>query len=256
MQSPEEAAAARALEMLGGHVEDGEDTTEEELKETRVEFNQALDTMASAPSSDEPAAEADAQPEAEEEAFVLPDLDPKLPEDLAEELEMPDWDEAVEDAEEDDDEDDDEWDGEETDPRVQSLKAQLRKAEKRIAWEQEKRAEVRREKWESEARKYFPLSDYALSDIRATSRRGFLREAKKAHEAIKPVAMQIAKQYADAHAAAKEKAIAEGKQAAAEAWGKPTVSPGGREATTASEREKKIQEAKSLEERVKARIFG
>lgn len=250
----EQQAAARAMEMLteaGIESPNPDVQTEEDVAREDVDFNERLAHVT--PSNEETAAE-ETQPEAEAKEITFPDLDPKLPEDLAEELEMPDWD-AEDDLEESED-DDEEWDGDEDDPRVLELKAKLRKAEKRIAWEQGKKAEAQREKWKAEALKYLPLSEYALDEIKATSRRGYLREAKRAHDAVKPVAMRIAKQYADAHAAAEQAAKDAGRQAAEDAWGKPTVSPGGRDQTTAAEREEKVQKAKTLEERVKARLYG
>lgn len=252
MKDPEEQAAARALELLGGHVEE-EGTNEEELTQTRVEFNEGLANLV--PSSEETAAEVEeAQPEAEQEEVELPDLDPKLPEDLAEELDMPEWDEDDSPPQAEVEEDDEEYDDD--DPQVQALKARLKKAERKAQWAEQQRMEARKGKWQEEAKKYFPLSEYALSDISATSRRGFLREARAAHDAIKPVAMEIAKRYAEAHGAAKQAAIEEGKEHAKEAWGKPTVAPGGRETTTQAEREEKLKTAKNLEERIKTRIWG
>jgi hypothetical protein len=259
----EDKAAARALEMLGGHVEE-EDTTEEEQAEVRTEFNEGLanltdtqpkDILGEAPSSEETVAEAEAQQETVIEASDLPNLDPTLPEDLAEELEMPDWDEDEGEAEEREEEDE-EWDGEEDDPRVQALKARLAKAEKKAAWAERKRAESQRAKWEAEAEKYFPLSKHALGDIQATSRRGFLREAKRQHEIVRPHVQVFVEELKKKQDAAVESAKAAALEEAKRAWGRPTVGPGGREQTTETERAEKIKNAKSLEDRVKARIWG
>ncbi len=257
----EEQAAARALELLGGHVEE-EDTTEEELAEVRTEFSEGLanltdtqpkDILGEAPSSEEPVAEAEAQQETEEEASDFPNLNPTLPEDLAEELEM-DWDEEEEETEEADEDDD--WDGDEDDPRVQALKARLRKAEKKAQWAEQKRAESQRAKWEAEAEKYFPLSKHALKDIQATSRRGYLREAKRQHEIVQPHVQVFVEELKRKQDAAVESAKAAALEEAKRAWGRPTVGPGGREQTTAGDRAEKVQNAKNLEERLKARIFG
>lgn len=254
----ERDAAARIAERLaqaGVEAPDAEGV-ERVTGEQEEQITEGMLESVSRGSGNEETAAEETQPEAEAEEFTLPDLDPKLPEDLAEELEMPDWDAEDVDEGEEAEEDDEEWDGEEQDPRVLELKRKLRTAEKRIAWEQGKKAEAQREKWKAEALKYLPLSEYALDDIKATSRRGYLREAKKAHDAIKPVAMRIAQQYAEAHKAAKDAAIAEGRQAAEDAWGKPTVSPGGRDQTTAAAREEKVKQARTLDERVKARLYG
>lgn len=252
----ERNAAARIAERLaeaGVEAPDSEAPdvmTEEDVAREDVAFNEALSSVV--PSGEDTAVE-ETQPEAEQEDFELPNLDPKLPADLAEELEMPDWDDEPAETEgEDPEEDDDEY---EDSDRVRALRAELLKERKRREWAEQKRTEAKREKWVEEATKYFPLSEYALSNIKATSRRGFLRDAKKAHDAVKPVAMRIAKQYADAHEAAKKAAIEEGREHATQAWGKPTVAPGGRQATTEQERSERVQKAKSLEERIKARIF-
>lgn len=258
----EEQAAARALEMLGGHVEE-EDTTEEEHAQVRAEMDEGLasltDTqpkniLGETPSSEDPAAEVETQQEAEAEAIDLPNLDPTLPEDLAEELEMPDWDEVEDEVEQDEVEDDD--DEYADDPHYQKLQARLRAAEKKAEWAEQQRAKANRSKWEAEARKYFPLSEHTLKDIQSTSRRGFLREAKRQHEIVKPHVMAFMQELSTKQSAAVEAAKAEALAEAKRAWGKPTVGPGGREPTTESERAEKINNAKSLEERLKARIFS
>lgn len=79
--------------------------------------------------------------------------------------------------------------------------------------------------WKAEALKYFPLSKHAVDDINATSRRAFLKQAKAEHERILPHVQSVlseAKGFVDAEKAA---ARAEGKTAAAEAYGKALSGP-------------------------------
>lgn len=248
--------------------EEGKDEQEleAERREARIEFSEGLANLSPTQpkgilekgleeaSEEEPVAEVETQQETEA-VSELPNLDPSLPEDLAEELEMPDWEEDEEEVEVEEEKDDleDEY---ADDPRYQELQARLARAEKKAQWAEQKRAEANRKKWEAEAKKYFPLSEYALSDIQSTSRRGFLREAKKAHEIVKPQVQAFITRLNESKQAAVDAAVAEALEEAKRAWGRPTVGPGGRESTTAADKEEKIRNAKGLEDRLKARIFG
>lgn len=248
MRDPQEAAAARALELLGDV-----EAPNPELDEATQEEGQVDEALARVSSSPEPAAQDEHEAEVveEEPAFEVPNLDPKLPEDLAEELEM-DWEDDEPEAVSDDEE---EEEYENDDPRVEEVRAQNRKLQKRLEWAEKQRVEAKRERWAEEAKKYFPLSESALPNIQATSHRGFLREAKTAHESLKPFVSDIIAKYQASIEGAREQAMKEAEEKAAKAWGKPTVSSSGRETTTETARRERLSGSRDLTERIKARLY-
>ena len=156
--------------------------------------------------------------EAEAEAVV--NLDPELPEELANFLDEPDFEPTDEEVEavvvEETNDDAEEWQ-EELDPEVAKLKKELAKERKRREHAEGLRLRSERSKWEKEAGRYFPLAD--LTAINATSRRGFLREAKKAHDTAKPRVMG----YLEAE---RKRLAEEARVNAQKAWGKPLAGPG------------------------------
>jgi hypothetical protein len=99
-------------------------------------------------------------------------------------------------------------------------------AEKKAAHFENLTATRERKKWEAEVLKHYPFSKHALPNIKATSRRAFLKEAKAAHDAVKPYIKEtVNKLVAEseeerAGLAAQERARAEA------AWGKPLVGGG------------------------------
>jgi hypothetical protein len=98
-------------------------------------------------------------------------------------------------------------------------------AEKKASYYENLRAQDSRKKWEVEAAKHFPFSTYAFPKITATSRRGFLRDAKAAHEAVKPF-IKSAVQKREEELQAERAKLREQEQAKAQdAWGKPTNAP-------------------------------
>jgi type I site-specific restriction-modification system R (restriction) subunit len=99
-------------------------------------------------------------------------------------------------------------------------------AEKKAAYYENLTAQRERSKWENEALEHFPFSKPHLSKITATSRRGFLREAKKAHEDVKPFIKEVVSAR-EAELMAERANIREEEKAKADAaWGKPTAGPG------------------------------
>lgn len=151
----------------------------------------------------------------------VPNYTPEIPEDLLAELDEPDFEaEAAMEAEPAEGEEYlyDEGDSEERKLRIA--------AEKRAAWLEGRLQEQNRGKWEAEAKKFFPLSEHALPNVKADSRRAFLREAKKAHEAVLPYVKPLIDKLSATVEQAQEKGLADGKQAAKEAWGTPTTGPG------------------------------
>lgn len=155
----------------------------------------------------------------EEEAqdTEFPNLDIEVPEDLLEELEVPDEEEEVE---EEDEEEEYEYEDAET------LKAKNAKLARENQFLKEQKVRQGVKTWKQEALKYFPLSEYKLDEITATSRRSYLKQARAAEAAIKPTVQKllgIAKATIDAE---KEKARTEARGEVEKAWGKPTTGPG------------------------------
>ena len=112
------------------------------------------------------------------------------------------------------------WDDDE---EKRQLKAQLVQAQKRLVWEQEQRTKAQEKDWRAEAGRRFPFSD--PDSIKATSRRGFLRQAAEQHQRVE----KKVKPLTDALEALREQTIvearAQAKQEAAAAFGRPTVGP-------------------------------
>jgi hypothetical protein len=173
------------------------------------------------------APEEEAQEATEEEAeeVVEPvNFSPTVPEDLEEYLNAPDFedDDAVEPEVEEEEEESEEYE----DERYVKLKKQLASERKRREYAERLRMDAQRDKWAQEATKYFPLSEHLLDSITATSRRAFLREARKAHETVKPYVSEYIERAKKQATAAKEDAKAAGRQDAEKAWGKPLTGPG------------------------------
>jgi len=99
-------------------------------------------------------------------------------------------------------------------------------AEKKAAWYEQRAADQARGQWKAEALKHFPYARHALDGITATSRRGFLRDAQRAHKAAEPYVTSYTKE-AVAKIEADRAKMAEEERAKAEAaWGKPHAGPG------------------------------
>lgn len=148
-------------------------------------------------------------------------LDPELPEDIAQLLEEPEIeDESVPPSFETQEEEEFEYDEEKA-----SLKKKIKALEAKAAWSDQKRVEAARGKWEAEADKFFPLADPA--SITADSRRGFLREAKEQHDRNKKIfgsrGQQAANALLESARAEAEQIKATAKAEAAKAWGSPGV---------------------------------
>lgn len=164
------------------------------------------------------------QPQEEVEETGLPEINWEVPEELQELLETPDFEE---------DEDDEEplapaaeFEVDEyADPETAKLAKRLAKAEKQLQWEKQQKIKASQKLWQAEAAKYFQFS--APSTIQANSRRAFLKEAQRQHEAVAKVAKPIFDQLAAEKAKLKEQAIAEARAEAAEMWGRPTTGPTG-----------------------------
>lgn len=152
------------------------------------------------------------------------DFNPEVPEELLDELKE---DEPEEEATS-------EWDGFEDDHDPELLK-RLAKAEKEAAHFKSLRVKEKSKDWAAEAIKFFPLSETVVPEIKADSRRSFLKQAKEAHDTLLPFAKRFADQAQVSVAEATEAATAKAKAEAAEAWGQaPKSDPAEDEAAAIS----------------------
>lgn len=206
----EEAAAARARELVAESVEGMDDEAEQEAPSGQEAPPAQDEHEADQPRAEQP----ETQEEPEEEGF---NLDPEIPEELRSLYEEPDFEEEASEelSAESDEDDEDEY----VDPDVREERRKRLAAEKRAQYLEGLRVQDQRKKWEAEAVKYTPLSEPFLSDIKSTSRRAFLRDAKKLHDRAKPKVEAYLR-------AEREKLRAELRSDAAKAWGKPTVGAG------------------------------
>lgn len=164
-----------------------------------------------APNSPDAAAPVEAHDAAP--AIDLPDLDSSLPDDLAEFLDEPEFDdEPTAQLEED----------EFVDP--EELARQNAKLRKKLEWTEAQKAKVEMAKWRQEAEKFFPYAH--LDSIAATSRRGFLREARAQHEANKSLIAPHVEALKAKEAALRAEIEQKVKAELAEAWGKPNLGGG------------------------------
>lgn len=210
---------------------------------------------------EEAAQEAVADPETVEEADTQPDTQDAplgaeppvyatvLDEEMEIELSLPE----VEDEAEDDDEID-----EYTDPRLAAEREKRRQLEREL--EQTRRAQRRSEsdKWRSEADRVFPLMPESVRDrliSEAKSHRAFLRAAKEQHDVFVEVANRARKDVLEHLDALKEQAVAEGREEAQAAWGRPTTGDSvPRRAAELSHRDQERRRSMSLADMVKERL--
>lgn len=151
----------------------------------------------------------------EETPVEFPSFEVELPADLValleEDDEEPDTTEAEVDAL-----------AEEHEDVPRDVLERMLKAEKRAKHLESLRVNDAKKNWSVEAAKFFPFSEPFLSEINATSRRGFLSTAKQVHDKIAPeVEKKVLGPAREAIEAAKAKAIEEGKEEAKKAWGEP-----------------------------------
>ncbi len=147
-------------------------------------------------------------------AIELPTV-PDLPDELAEFLDEPDFEAEAEVH------DSDEW----TDP--DDLARENAKLRKKLEFAETKRAESEKNKWKTEAEKYFPYADTTSPEYSSLkSRRSFLTHARAEHSKIKSRLAPILQDVEAAKEAGRRQAYEEAKKAQAEGWGKPNVSGG------------------------------
>lgn len=199
---------------------------------------------------DTPSSEETAAPPAQEAELTFGE---QMPEGLAEELDEPDFEEEAE-REYEAQQDEEEYEGGYEDPE---LRKRLLAAEKKAEHYEQLRAREAQKSWRAEATKYFPLAEHSFDKIKATSRRGFLREAKQIHETTYSYLKPHLDKLQEATEKAKETATTEARQDAERAWGRPTT--GGSEVPSLTqEQEKRMQRARrtgDFADVVKAMVF-
>src|SRR5690242_8309778 len=216
-----------------------------------------VEPFTEAPDEAEDSTEATDEVEQSQEDEGLPEITWDTPEELRELLEAPDFED-----EEDDDEPalppaaEQEYEPDEfEDPEKARLQKQLAKMQKKLAWAEEQKAKASRKAWADEASKYFQFAN--PDTIQAKSRRAFLKEAQRQHEAVAQVAKPLYEQLAAEKARLKEEARAEARAEAEAAWGRPTTGPTGAalytENTDTTKRER-LQQGRSLTDVLKTRI--
>lgn len=112
---------------------------------------------------------------------------------------------------------------EEEEEDVQALKRRLHKAEKTVRYQKELRAKSERSRWEKEAGEKYPLAN--ISGINVQSRNAFLKAAALSHNDVYSRLKPHLEELDELRSQITEQAKKEGRQAAAEAWGKPTSGP-------------------------------
>jgi len=104
------------------------------------------------------------------------------------------------------------------------LRSRLAKLEKQNQYLAEQAAGAKRQSWKAKYKEMYPLAN--VDEIDATSRRAFEKAAVKSHNANFRLLEPIIKQFNDAREQLVGAATAEGRAAAAAAFGKPTAGPG------------------------------
>lgn len=200
------------------------------------------------------AADAAAEQETEEnEDDPFPSWEIELPDDLRDDLELPEA------------EDDDvvaELEGTEEyqllDEEGRKLLARARAAEKKAEHYENLRLREAKRGWKEEALKFFPLAAHALDQIAndAKSHRDFRRKAQAAHEAVVPYVKEVTDKAKAVIESEKEKARTEARADAEHAWGRPAKGGGTPvEASITQEQVARNRERGDLASTVKAMIF-
>lgn len=223
-EEQQSSAAAVAEAILGKAAMNGNEHAAEVLNaENRVEPVAVAAPEPPVPSRTTPAAEAVAVTEPAVEATAPVSYDPVIPEDLAALLNEPDFEEeaAAEIQAE----------AEETFIENPDDAAKLRALEKRNAWLEERVVETSRKNWVAENLRAYPLlREYAKTEvegIKATSRRGFAREAAALNTRLETIAKPMLADIRAAAATTRQEAVTEGREVARQRWGAP---PGGESA--------------------------
>lgn len=162
----------------------------------------------------------------------------EVPDDLLMELALEE-DEEPEEEEPDEDEDPDDFSA--PDPKMAKA---LARAQREASFYKERVVKSSRTKWEDEAKKFFPLAESVLPQIKAESRRSFLRQAKAAHDTVLPFVRTAVERVNAEKASAIENATAEARAQAEKAWGKPTVEGGPSTPAELDDQQKRLEKAR------------
>lgn len=109
-----------------------------------------------------------------------------------------------------------EWD---EDPAAAKLRKDLAKANKQLAWERDQRVTQSRKQWKAEAERRFPLAD--VDSITKDSRRATLKAAAEQQAKMEKKLGPTLREIDELRAKVLDEARQQGRQEAAEAWGKP-----------------------------------
>jgi hypothetical protein len=184
----------------------------------------APETVPSSQPQTAPVAAAQAPVATPVEEPVELDLEPVIPDDLQALLDEPDFEEeaALEVADEQD-----EYDEDATDPETAK---KVRALEKRNAWLEEQRVKSESKKWVDENLKAYPLlRNYAAEEvaaIKATSRRGFAREAAALNARFAKMLEPALKEIEAAKKQLRPEIETEVRSEYKEGWGTITTGPG------------------------------
>lgn len=220
-----------------------------------IQAQEAQDGLSDPETATDAQAQPDTQPdapEAQEGSQELGEYPPEYATVLDEDLEI---ELALDEPEiEEDDEDDDEY----LDPRLAAERERRRELERELERTRRQSARAESDRWRAEADRVFPLLPEHVRDrliAESKSHRGFLKAAKAQHDEYVVVANRARKDMIDHLEQLKAQAVEEGRQEAAEAWGRPTV--GDREprrAADLSARASERQRSLSLADQIKARL--
>lgn len=180
--------------------------------------------------------------------FTFPSFSTELPADLLAELDEPEFTPGEQ-------EDDDLAEYEDDSPELVS---RLRAAERKAAYYEGLRVADAAKGWKDEASKFFPLSEPFLTEIKATSRRSFLKQAKAAHERMVPlVEEKILGPTRQALESERARITAEARADAERAWGRPAIdaTPVPSEVTATREEVDRNRQRGDLAATIKSMIF-
>lgn len=197
---------------------------------------------------------------AEPQHEAADDLDPELPEDLAAYLTEPDFEAEAEieaEAEE-------YVPGEYEDPAVGEERKKRIAAEKKARFLEDQMLNDKRQKWRADIEKYAPYvppdeTERILKE--SSSRRAAFVKAKRLNDSIKanPRIQALAARVSQDEDAVLARAVEIARGEVREAWGTPLESSANAaptEAIVREEQSKRVDNARTLQERIRARIQG
>lgn len=135
--------------------------------------------------------------------------------------------------------------------------ARLRKAEKQAQYFEQLRQQEARKNWKAEAAKFFPLAEPFLDEFNATSKRGFLRQAREVHSRMLPIVEErVLKPAREAVERGKAEGVQEAKEEARTAWGQPVTQNPPSDALVTQEVARERRRRGELSDYVRQMVFG